>query len=456
MPNHNYGCFIEEAVDSILSQTISDWELIIIDDGSTDDSLSKLDKYRSNQKITIIEQENKGLNITNNVAIRLARGKYIVRVDADDFVDENFLLVLSNTLDQKPNIGLVYPDYYHVDPDGSIIETVRRKKVESEVELLDLPAHGACTMFRHDVLLNLGSYNEEFTCQDGYDIWIRFIEKYRPYNVNIPLFYYRQHGVSLTKNEHKILDTRREIKKSFIKNKGGIKRKVVGFIPVIMSSIYHQNRPFVQLDGKPLLWYTLNEAGKTDYFDCLILSSENEEVLDYTNEHFPDIKVLLRKKEHSGYESNTTAIIQDALQRLGMDDYSENDAVCILPISTPLRQTKHIEHAIDTMEVFKVDTILAIQEEFAPCYQHDRFGLKPINVASEGEPRLERHAIYKGNGSIILTKLNYINQGVLYGKKVGHITMLPEESVKLNSNYEYWLVEQLIRKNKLTISGESL
>ena len=96
-----------------------------------------------------------------------------------------------------------------------------------------------CSAERHDVLLNLGSYNEEFTCQDGYDIWIRFIEKYRPYNVNIPLFYYRQHGVSLTKNEHKILDTRREIKKSFIKNKGGIKRKVVGFIPVIMSSIYH-------------------------------------------------------------------------------------------------------------------------------------------------------------------------------------------------------------------------
>jgi glycosyltransferase involved in cell wall biosynthesis len=448
MPNHNYGRYIEKAVDSILSQTISDWELIIIDDGSTDNSIALLEKYKSNPKIKIIEQENKGLNITNNVAIRLARGKYIVRVDADDFIDENFLLVLANTLDQKPDIGLVYPDFYHIDLNGNIIETVRRQKIESEVELLDLPAHGACTMFRHDILLNLGSYNEDFSCQDGYDIWIRFIEKYKPYNINVPLFYYRQHGVSLTKNEHKILDTRREIKKTFIKNKGGIKRKVIGFIPVIMASIYHQNRPFVELDGKPLLWYTLNEVQKTKYFDCLILSSESEEVLAYTKKHFPKIKALLRKKMHSGYEVKTAVIIKESMQRLGFDHYSDDDAICILPISTPLRKIKHIEHAIDTMEVFKVDTILAIQEEFSPCYQHDRFGLKPINITNEGGARLERYAIYKSNGSITLTRLEYINKGLLYGKKVGHITMLPEESVKLNSNYEYWLAEQLIRKNK--------
>ena len=78
MPNHNYAQYIERAIDSILSQSISDWELIIIDDGSTDHSISLLDKYKDNQKITIIFQENKGLNITNNVAIRLSRGKYIV------------------------------------------------------------------------------------------------------------------------------------------------------------------------------------------------------------------------------------------------------------------------------------------------------------------------------------------------------------------------------------------
>ncbi len=448
MPNYNYAPYIEQAIESVLAQSISNWELIIIDDGSTDESIEILSKYRTDNRITILEQENKGLNITNNVAIRLARGEYIVRVDADDYVDENLLLVLSNILDTKPEIGLVYPDYYHIDKNGKIFETIRREKIDKEVELLDLPAHGACTMFRRDVLLNLGSYNEEFTCQDGYEIWIKFINKYKPYNVNIPLFYYRQHSASLTKSEHKILDTRRAIKKRYINENGGIKNKVIGFIPVIMSSIYHQNRPFVELAGKPLIWYTLNEVMKTNYFDKVIVSSEDSKVLNYVNENFSEIHTIKRKLEHSKYEVNMPSLILDAIDRIGTDSYNEKDAVCILPISTPLRKVKHIEHAIDAMEVFQVDTVLAIQEEFSPCYLHGRYGLEPINIASEGEPRLERNAIYKDNGSIILSQLKQIRQGSLLGKIVGHITMLPEESVKINSNFEYWLAEELIQKGK--------
>ena len=448
MPNHNYAPYLEKAIESVLAQTVTDWELIIIDDGSTDDSHLVLSKYKNDDRITIIEQENKGLNITNNVAIRLARGKYIVRVDADDYIDENFLLVLSNILDKKQDISMVYPDYYHIDEQDNILETVRRKKIQQEVELLDLPAHGACTMFRKDVLLNLGAYNEEFSCQDGYDIWIRFIKKYKPYNVNVPLFYYRQHSVSLTKNEHKILETRRAIKKKYIKENGGIKNKIIGFIPVVMSSIYRQNRPFVELDGKPLIWYTLTEAVKTDYFDKLIVSSENDEVLKYVNENFPEIQVLQRNKEHVKYDVNMPSLIIDALHRLDLSYYKDEDAVCILAISTPLRKVKHIEHAIDAMEIFKVDTVLTIQEEFSPCYKHGRFGLEPINIQSEGEPRLERNAIFKDNGSIILSHLKQIRKGTLLGEKVGHVTMLPEESVKLNSNFEYWLAEKIIQENK--------
>ena len=141
-------------------------------------------------------------------------------------------------------------------------------------------------------------------------------------------------------------------------------------------------------------------------------------------------------------------IIKNSLERLGMDSYGEEDPVCILSISTPLRKAKHIENAIDAMNVFSVDTVISIEEEFSPCYQHSRFGLTSLNISGEGEPRLERNAMYKYNGAILLTRLKIIHQGKLHGQKVGHITMLPEESVKINSNYEYWLAEQLILKNR--------
>ena len=79
IPAYNYGRYIEKAINSILRQTMSDWELIIIDDGSTDNTSSVIAKYRSHSNIRIIEQENRGLNVTNNIAVRLSNGRYIMR-----------------------------------------------------------------------------------------------------------------------------------------------------------------------------------------------------------------------------------------------------------------------------------------------------------------------------------------------------------------------------------------
>ena len=241
MPNYNYGKYLEEAVDSVKSQVFKDWELIIIDDGSTDDSVDVLKQFANEEKITVIHQKNKGLNVTNNVAIRLSRGKYIVRLDADDFIDESFLLVLSSILDEKQDVGLVFSDFYHVDQSGNIIETIRREKIKNSDQLLDMPAHGACTMYRKEILMDLGTYDEEFSCQDGYEMWIKFIEEYKPYNINVPLFYYRQHSASSTKNIVKILDTRRAIKKKFVEARQNLNINVLGLLLVHESSIYKQN-----------------------------------------------------------------------------------------------------------------------------------------------------------------------------------------------------------------------
>jgi len=178
IPCYNYASFVDRAIRSVIAQTMSDWELIIINDGSTDNTSEIVSKYRDQPKIRIVEQENKGLTISNNIALRLANGKYIIRLDADDYFDENILSILSNILDTKPEVGLVFPDYYHIDENGEIIEIVRRKKIREEVELLDLPAHGACTMIRKRCLIELKGYEEEFSCQDGYELWIKFINKF--------------------------------------------------------------------------------------------------------------------------------------------------------------------------------------------------------------------------------------------------------------------------------------
>lgn len=443
MPAHNYGRYIRRAIDSVLAQTIDDWELIIIDDGSTDETREILQSYKGHEKIRIIEQENRGLSITNNIAIRLANGSYIMRLDADDYLDENALLVLSNLLDTKSEIGLVYPDYYTVDEDDNVIETVRREKIGEEVELLDLPAHGACTMIRKECLINLEGYREEFRCQDGYDLWLRFIEAYEPYNVNVPLFYYRKHSGSLTTGEKAILDTRCKIKEAFVNDKkNGDRPSVLGLIPVLGKSIYPQAGPFVELNGKPLLWYTLHEALKAKHMDKIVVSSDDDRVLEYAGK-FGRFLLHKRPAKAAKFGARTRDIARQVVESIQETESYRPDAVCLLYITTPCRKAHHIDMAIDTLAIFNIDSVVSIQEELSHCFFHRRHGLTPV-ANSRGNLRAERDAIYRENGSIYLSKVEVIEKGNLLGEQIGHITMLPEESIKINGAYDLWLADKVI------------
>jgi len=440
---YNYACYLEKAIESVLKQTMGDWELIIINDGSTDHTGKILSQYCKNPKIRIIEQENKGLNISNNIALRLANGTYIMRLDADDYLDENILIVLSNILDTNSDVGLVYPDYYEVDEEGKIIHQVRRKKIGDEVELLDLPAHGACTLFRKEVLMQLGGYSELFSCQDGYELWLRFIQKFEPYNVNIPLFYYRQHPKSITKKQKALLETRMAIKRRFVAESHENKiPKVLGVIPVTRNSVYSQNEPFIELSGKPLIWYTLNSISSSKLLNKVVLSSEDDEVLYYAKK-FPDIEVIKRDPKLAISTVKMVDLLIDILNHIKVNSDYIPQAVCTLYINTPLRQGYHIDKAIDTMTIFNVESVISVEEELRHCYHHGKHGLESINISENGM-RIERQSIYKSNSAIFLSTTETIQGGNLLGKKIGHIIMLPEESVKINSKYDLWTAEKIL------------
>ena len=154
-----------------------------------------------------------------------------MRLDADDWLDSHAIEILSNTLEKNKRIGMVFPDYYEVNSNGKITKLVRRHNFK-KVKLYDQPAHGACTMIKKEFLKKIGGYNEKINCQDGYDLWVRFIEKYKVTNINLPLFYYRKHSSSLTRNEDKILKTRSKITNEIIKNKKIILKKAIAIIPV--------------------------------------------------------------------------------------------------------------------------------------------------------------------------------------------------------------------------------
>lgn len=120
--NYNYGNYIGQAIDSVLGQTYKDVELIIIDDGSTDNSDTVIKKYtKKTPKITYVKQENLGANATRNKGIDMARGRYIFFLDADNWLNDNHIeLMYQKMIDTDADV--VYSDLQHFGGDDELLQ----------------------------------------------------------------------------------------------------------------------------------------------------------------------------------------------------------------------------------------------------------------------------------------------------------------------------------------------
>ncbi len=278
--NHNYGKYIQKAINSVFDQTYKNIQLLIIDNGSKDTSRKILKKINP-QQASVIFQKNKGLIAANNLAIKLAKGKYIMRLDADDWLDKNAVNLMVKEFFKNVKLGLVFSNFYEVNETGNILNQYKRHDFQ-KIKLLDRPAHGACTMFRTELFKKVGFYDEEFDCQDGFDIWLKFIKKYKVISIKKPLWFYRIHDRNLTKNENKILKTRNKI---IIKSKKKNEiKKVIAVIPVRGPKYEPECLATKKINNKMLIERTIEFVNKCNFIQKLFISS-------------PDVKFLKKLKK---------------------------------------------------------------------------------------------------------------------------------------------------------------
>ncbi len=185
---HNLEKYVVRAISSCIHQDFprDQYEIIIVDDGSTDKSRESISLYKNFAGYSFIKtkflKKNKGVAHASNVGIRIARGKYIVRVDGDDFVHKEFLSAMSEVLEWNPDIGFVYCDLIVVrDPN---IKKMQRNTLE---RLLN---HGAGVMFRKKHLKAIGGYNEKLTNCEDYDLILRYSKKFPGYHLRLPYYRY--------------------------------------------------------------------------------------------------------------------------------------------------------------------------------------------------------------------------------------------------------------------------
>lgn len=439
--NYNYGSYIEQAINSVLSQTVSNFELLIIDDGSTDNSSEIIEGYRNNPKVQIIYQQNKGLNITNNIALRLAQGNYIMRLDADDYLEENALELLSNELDVDAELGLVFPDYFIVDKGGELIERHHRHDFKKEVSLYDQAAHGACTMIRVDFLRALGGYNENYKCQDGYELWVKFIRNYKVKNLNVPLFSYRQHGSNLTSNENRILGTRAQINADFIVN-NEINVDAIAIIP-----IRSLDDKFIKIEvkGESLLNIKIGQALSAKNIKKVVLSCTDEQILGLVKDTYRNDAQFVfhnRSQESIRYNQSLALTVTEVFEALQVEN--ENfEAAVLLDIRFPMISSININDAINTLQLFNSDSLISVRNFPNMIFQHDGSGMKPV-LEQDKFTKLEREQLYEHVGGItVVRNSSFIESKSIVHGKVGHIILDKKSSIGIEGATDLKIVESL-------------
>jgi glycosyltransferase involved in cell wall biosynthesis len=189
VPVYNQEKFVGRCLRSLLHQTIphEKYEIIVINDGSTDRTPYALELFHDAIH-PITNQTNIGLPASINLGIMAARSPYIVRVDSDDYVNQNFLNFLHFYLDQNRYADAVACDYLLVNDSEEVLE---------RANCMDHPI--ACgIIFRKQQLIDIGMYDESFRLYEDQDLRIRFEKKYSINRLELPLYRYRRHETNIT------------------------------------------------------------------------------------------------------------------------------------------------------------------------------------------------------------------------------------------------------------------
>ncbi|OGW75334.1 MAG: hypothetical protein A2Z72_08370 [Omnitrophica bacterium RBG_13_46_9] len=439
IPSYNYGKYLQEAIESVLRQTVDGWELLLIDVNSEDNTKGIMELYRSDPRITILKTANMKLPEVANIALKHSKGEYIVRIDADDVVDENILLVLSNYLDKFPDFALVFPDYFLVDDQGSIIRYEGRQTMYRSNHLLDMPANGACTMIRKKVLQKLGGYREDLGAHDGFDLWTRVLRQHKCANVNIPLFYYRRHGRNLTEDHVRILSARRIIKKDACKVNLDNHRPILAVIPCRRHYDIYPNLWKKKLKGKALLDIAIERCVSSSIFDKIVIASDNCAVQDNMAKHKDPRLVFVERSKESTLNSRSVAYtLEEVVRKLKV----EWKGISILSyIQAPFTSTESLEEAAYTLILNDADSAFSVEEITQDLYKRTPHGL--MQISTQGRMRSDFDIIYADILASMATKNINFKTGSLSGAKISHFVIPKNEAFFIHSKRDLEIARKL-------------
>ncbi|MHB8671183.1 MAG: glycosyltransferase family 2 protein [Acidimicrobiales bacterium] len=245
IPTHNHAAFLPAALDSVLAQTLPAAEVVVVDDGSTDDTPAALDPYL--REVLLLRQPNRGVSAARNAGIAASSSALVAFLDADDVWLPDKLARQVGWFQADPGLGLVHVGMRRIDAEGEVLSIELNGQdgwVHQEMLLLRRPAilgGGSGFMVRRDVLDEIGGFDPDLSTSADWDLCYRVARRHRVGFVPEVLLEYRCHGANMHRRvevmEH---DMMAAFAKAFsdIPTSGGLKRRSYARLHRILGASY--------------------------------------------------------------------------------------------------------------------------------------------------------------------------------------------------------------------------
>lgn len=204
LPVYNGEKYLPLAIDSVLKQTYTNWEMIIVNDCSTDGTGRIIREYAARDPRIHIHNNSVNLRLPNslNAGFMRATGDYFTWTSDDNILKPNMLETLISVLEEDSNIGMVYSDFTDIDENG---KEIREWKLSDPDGLIQENVCGASFLYRREVAFQVGGYDPDLFLAEDYDYWMRIWGMYPIKHLHKSLYLYRRHDQSLSTTKYNLV-----------------------------------------------------------------------------------------------------------------------------------------------------------------------------------------------------------------------------------------------------------
>jgi glycosyltransferase involved in cell wall biosynthesis len=226
IPTYNRMDYLVETLESVFTQSYRDFEVVIVDDGSTDGTRQIFEQKSFPVNIRYHWQENAGDAAARNSLIDLARGEYISFIDSDDLLMPKALEKMVSVMDSEPEDLIVYGGYIRIDEHGNTIDKNKRKLYNGNITkhlFQDIIVHTCGSLFPRKALVDHGGFDTSLRVCSDYSLWLQLSLKYKFRFIDCPTFKRRRHGSNLSVPSYLNRLTELQVLERFYHEQGGDK-----------------------------------------------------------------------------------------------------------------------------------------------------------------------------------------------------------------------------------------